>query len=432
MNNNSEETANPLNTAPENNPEQNNTPNTTEEHELTGEVQPAKSAKKTGLIVGLIILLVALIGGGVAAAILLINGRAGDPVAMAMQKIMSGETPPNVAIDGDINILANDPNASIKRVNIDLDSDIVVGSMINTSSAVLSFTDKNDKDYSLHIDEVYTADGDLFFKIDGAEDMIEESGLLNLMKLGGNNSTKNCINDASGKTNCETPIITDCDDDEEDCLAGGTGASSSNQLLTNAAISIIEAADGVYLRLSSEDMKSLSKSTLGGNSTISCVTDLVSGIDKDSSSTAELYRKYPFVSSTNKDVTLSSKNNPVYRVSLDSKNFVGFMNENQNSNINQKLYSCLGMEEVPKMTESDVEKLVNAMPAIYAEVNSDNNFTRLYLESELADYATVTIDLGFSYPTNVSAEEPVEYTDFSDFIQTLFTSMYNLPEDADL
>lgn len=440
MNNNSEETANPLNAAPENNPEQNNTPNTTEEHELTGEVheltgevQPAKSAKKTGLIVGLIILLVALIGGGVAAAILLTSGRADDPVAMAMQKIMSGETPPNVAIDGDINILSNDPDASIKRVNIDLDSDIVVGSMINTSSAVLSFTDKNDKDYSLHIDEVYTADGDLFFKIDGAGDMIEESGLLNLMKLGGNNSTKNCINDASGRTNCETPIIaTDCDDDEEDCSTGGTGASSSNQLLTNAAISIIEAADGVYLRLSSEDMKSLSKSTLGGNSTISCVTDLVSRIDKDSSSTAELYRKYPFVNSTNKDVTLSSKNNPVYRVSLDSKNFVGFMEENQNSIINQKLYSCLGMEDVPEMTESDVEKLVNAMPTIYAEVNSDNNFTRLYLESELADSATATIDLGFSYPTNVSAEEPVEYTDFSNFIQTLFTSMYNLPEDADL
>ena len=145
MNNNSEETASPLNTAPENNPEQNNNPNTTEEHELTGEVQPAKSAKKTGLIVGLIILLVALIGGGVAAAILIANGSSNDPVAMAMQKIMSGETPPNVAIDGDINILSNDPDASIKRVNIDLDSDIVVGSMINTSSAVLSFTDKNDK-----------------------------------------------------------------------------------------------------------------------------------------------------------------------------------------------------------------------------------------------------------------------------------------------
>ena len=90
------------------------------------------------------------------------------------------------------------------------------------------------------------------------------------------------------------------------------------------------------------------------------------------------------------------------------------------------------MEDVPEMTESDVEKLVNVMPAIYAEVNSDNNFTRLYLESELADSATVTIDLGFSYPTSVNAEEPVEYTDFSDFIQTLFTSMYNLPEDADL
>ena len=33
--------------------------------------------------------------------------------------------------------------------------------------------------------------------------------------------------------------------------------------------------------------------------------------------------------------------------------------------------------------------------------------------------------LGFSYPSSVTVSEPVEYTDFKDFLETLFESMYN-------
>ena len=91
----------------------------------------------------------------------------------------------------------------------------------------------------------------------------------------------------------------------------------------------------------------------------------------------------------------------------------------------------MGWENNATVSKEDVSEITSQMPKVYAEVNNDNNFTRLYLESDINDgVATATIDLGFSYPSNVNVSEPVEYQDFSEFIQTLFKDMYNL-EDAD-
>ena len=79
MNENSGGTPSPLNPTPEQAPSSNQaTP------------EPIKK-KKTGLIVGIIIGAVALIGGAVAAVLLLPGLLNQNPVATAMQRIMSGK-----------------------------------------------------------------------------------------------------------------------------------------------------------------------------------------------------------------------------------------------------------------------------------------------------------------------------------------------------
>ena len=86
----------------------------------------------------------------------------------------------------------------------------------------------------------------------------------------------------------------------------------------------------------------------------------------------------------------------------------------------------MGWDDNVTITKEDITKLTSKMPKIYVEVNANNDFTRLYLESDISDgIATAVIDLGFSYPTNINVSEPVEYTDFSKFLQTLFTNMYS-------
>ena len=348
-------------------------------------VQEPPKKKKTGLVVAIVLALLVLIGGITAAVVVAMNAlKKPDVVAMAMQKIMAGEAPKNVTIDGTIDILVNNPGSSIKRVNVNLDSDVVVGSMINTSSAVLTFTDKYNKDYSVKFDEVYAAQGDLFFKIEGATAALEESGILNTLMNG-------------------------------------------VEAMTDGVLSVVEQVDGAWLRLSNADADTLNAVQLD-TSTISCVTDLVSGINKNSNSAAELYGKYPFIASTTDGVIIASRQNPVYLVGIDSENFTEFVNSIRNTEMSSELYNCLGLRDNVNITEEDIVELIEAMPDVYAEVDSENNFTRLYLETDVNDgAATAVIDLNLSYPTNVTVSEPVEYTDFSDVIQTIMTTMFNMP-----
>ena len=386
------------------------------------EISDTPKPKKTGLIVGIIIGAVALIGIIVAVILVMLNMNKANPVETAMQKLLSGNAPQNVAIDGDINILVNDRNQPLKRINIDLDSDIVVGSMINTSSAVLTITDWSDKDYSIKFEEIYAANGDLFFMIDGATAALEDSGLLNLINPN-STPTTNCVTDESGATNCETPIVeVDCAGDV-DCMSEQTTVDASN-LLVNTIMSVIEAADGTYLRISTDELNFINESS---NSQISCVTDFISNVNKNSNSTLDLYNKSPFVKASDKSITISSLSNPVYQVNIDSQKFADFINAMQNTELAGSLYSCLGWSNHAYVDVTDVDELVSQLPELYVEVNDNNDFSRIYLESDINDgVATATIDLGLSYPTNVNASEPVEYTDYSTFIETLFKDMYQL------
>ena len=373
MNENSGGTPSPLNPTPE---------QALSSNQATPE--PIKK-KKTGLIVGIIIGAVALIGGAVAAVLLLPGLLNQNPVATAMQRIMSGATPKNVAIDGEFNILINQEDSPIKRVNVNLDSDIVTGSMINTSSAVLTFTTSENKDFSVKFNEIYAADGNVYFKIDGATAALEDSGLL------------------------------------------GTGVTSSDTL------DVVESIDGTWLRVSAEMIQSMSDGSTQ-ESPISCVTDLVTDLNKTNNTAAELYNKYPFITSTTENVFIPSKHSQVYQVGLDSKNLTSFINSITNSNLVGKVYTCLGYEDSVSVSEEDIKTIVDKMPKVFVELNGQNDFSRLYMESNLNDgAASLIIDLGFSYPTNVTVTEPVEYTDFTDVINQLMSGFYMLPDtDSDL
>ncbi|MBR3052289.1 hypothetical protein IKG60_01550 [Candidatus Saccharibacteria bacterium] len=395
-------------------------------------VTEAAPKKRTGLILGIIggVLLICGVVAAVVAVLLFTNKP--DPVTAAMQKIMSGEAPKNVAIDGDIDILVNNEDSPIQRINIDLDSNTVIGSMINTSSAVLTLTDWNNNDYSAEFEELYAANGDLYFKIEGATELLEDKDFLQLFVSSTNSSTTtNCIDDATGETNC---VSTDCI--STDCVtveSESTGVPPTSLLpstMLNPIIEAIESADGIWLRMSTDQMESMGNSLPTSN--MSCITNLVNDTNKSSNSAIQLYSKYPFITSSNKGVTISSKQNPVYQVSVDSENFTKYINAIQGTELGQSVASCMGWSNNASITEDDVTQVVNAMPKVYAEVNANNNFTRLYFESDISNgAATVTADLGFSYPTSVTVSEPVEYTDFQDLIQTIFTTMFNNVESND-
>lgn len=404
------------------------------------EAAPAKK-KKTGLIAGIIAVVAVLVLGGAAAAIAIMMMNQVDPVTAAMKKIMDGEAPTNVAIDGDINIVLNDEFSPVSNIKIALNSKLISSSAINNSVANVTATIRNVGDFNIEFDEVYAGNGDLYFKIDGATSALEDSGILYLLNLSNQMPRQiDCGEDAVCQTteiqaltctngeNCE---LTEIDDTKLNVLDGGQNVLDADTIAYFASlVGVIEVIDGEWLKVSVDELNMLSGG-MTASSDISCVTNLVSDINTNSNSAIELYSKYPFISSTNKDVKLASKNYPVYQISVDSEKFANFVNSIQNSEMTANLYSCLGWTDNVSISKDDVAKMVNTMPKIYAEVDGENNFTRLYLTSDLNNgEGTMTIDLGFSYPANVNVPEPEEYKNFSDVIQEIMSSMYSLPAGA--
>ena len=400
------------------------------------EQAPAKK-KKTGLIAGIIAVVAVSIIGGIAAAIAIIMNQP-DPVTAAMNKIMSGNAPANVAIDGNINIAINDEYSPISSVNIDLKSSGISSSMINDSKAVATVDIRNVGEFSVEFDEVYAGNGDLYFKIDGVADALDQSGILYLLNLSSN------IEDCAGEESCtsEELTATNCIDDTDiDCVSddyyileeGGQNMLDEETLSYFASLlDMVEVVDGEWLKISVDQLNMVSGS-MTADSDISCITNLVSEVNTNSNSAAELYRKNPFIIATNKDVTLNSKNYPVYKVSIDSEKFANYINSIQNANLSSELYGCLGWDNNVQISTDDVTEVVNTMPTIYTEVDNDNNFSRLYLVSDLNDgEGTMTIDLGFSYPENVNVSEPVEYKDFSEVLQEVMSSMFTIDTDIDI
>lgn len=381
------------------------------------QTEAPKKKSKVGLIVCLVILIVALIGGGIAAAVVLMNKNKPDAVAMAMEKLMSGEAPENVAIDGTIDILLNDKDSPVSRINVNLDSDIIVGSAINTSSVVLTMTTRYGQDYSVKFDEVYAANGDLYFKIDGAMAAIEDSGILDLIQ----NSADVELNADAEELDADTEGTVEVVDSVETIV---------DTAYVDVLAQAIEVIDGEWLKISTDELAQLSSDIMTDSPT-TCIMNMVGDLNKNSNTTVQLYNKYPFINSTTEGVMIASKENPVYRVSINSENFAQFVNSMQNAGLTDDLYTCLGWKGNTSVSEEDAAEVVNELPKAYVEVNGNNEFSRLYVESELNDGAmSVVADLGLNYPRNVNVMEPVEYTDFSEVIQKIMSGMFSISEDA--
>ena len=398
----------------------------------------AASEKKhnTGLIIGIIVAIVVLIVGAVLATLALNKGES-NPVLAAMDKIMGGNAPKNVVIDGDIDINIKDNGSPISKVRISLDSKLSTVSAINETVAQVTATVRNVGDFNVEFDEVYAGNGNLYFKLDGVIDSLEESGILYLLNLTNQmpgivdcGEDEYCQNQEIQSLICEDEEdcdLMEIDDTEFNVLDNGQNILNENTI--NYFVSLMDAVeliDGEWLKISVDELGMLSNG-ITYDSSISCITNLVSDLNTNSNSAAELYNEYPFVTATNKDVQLASKLYPVYRVSLNSENFANYVNSIQNSKISSDLYSCLGWDNNVKISSDDAAAIVAEMPETYTEVDKENNFTRLYLESSsINDSVSMKIDLNFSYPNNISVTEPDEYSDFSDMIKEIMSSMYTL------
>ena len=363
-------------------------------------VAAAPQKKKTGLIVGIIIAALVIIGG-IVAAILLLNMNKGDAVSKAMAKIMSGNAPENIRLDGTFDLAINDESSPMTNLKVTLNSDATTNSLINSSTAQITASLKDVGNISVDFSEVYAENGGaLYLKVDGIKTALEDYA--------------NFIN------NSGTSVVEETDE----IVASGEEEVVSTEMIENIAglASLIENIDGQWLRVSAEEMSSMLGSTTE-DSQSTCFVNFVSDVKNNSNSIAKMYENNPFVSSTTEGVTLASKNGgPVYKVIIDQEKLTAFVNDLQNSEIVTNLASCVGSETTTVDTDA-LSEAINSLPVIYVEVDNDYNFTRLAFDISDNEGATnLSTDLGFSYPTNVNVAEPTDYKDLTTVLEQLYTT----------
>lgn len=410
-----------------------------EQAPVISEEKPKK--KKTGLIIGIIIAAVVLIGG-IAAAIVVMNLNRGDVVAKAMEKIITGNAPSNVAIDGTFTLTPNDEESPITNLTITLDSEGATNSLLNNSVAKITANFTTGDEVSFEFDEIYAANGELFLKLDGVTGAIEDytAALQNTMP------DDPALLDTTIEGTTEDVTIDTTEVAPEVAPETAPEAVTEDAALLDEPVSdesmgafgflgeymsILETVDGEWLRISLDDLNSLTGAENPeeqSSTDTTCLVNFVSNIQNYGNSLAETYSKNPFIASTTEGVTIASKSGePVYKVTINSEKLDAFMNEFKNSNLISDLMGCMGYEGATVNIDNVVADLSN-LPDFYVEVDKDFNFTRLYFVSDLKDSdLTLTTDLGFTYPTNINVAEPEEYRNLSDVIQEIFTTMYVAP-----
>ena len=397
-------------------------------------VEP-KPRKKTGLIVGIIICLFVAVGCGVAAILMLVNGN-NDPVAAAAKKLVDGKMPANVVVDGKIDIVAHEPTSAITKVSVDLGIEAKSGSMINSGNAEVAITFSDEDELYLSFNEVMATDGSLYLKVEGVAPLIEKINVLSAPYL-----MTNCVAEDGtivDDANCTAPVV-ECE--PCDCPEGAVcdcpceeaeiypEAGPIYESIT-MGLNIINVIDGQWLKIPVSQLSSIPGGEMMGESS-NCMLDLINALNTNNNSVAEFYNKNPFIGSTTNDVSINSKFSPVRQVVFDDKALANFMNSMNGTEAAKTFYSCAGFGSGDVITASDMAELIGQLPAIYVEVDKENNFTRFYTKNVLEDgMATMTIDLSFTYPTNINVSEPVEYTTFEELLQAFFMDMYGAGGEA--
>lgn len=329
-------------------------------------VEPPKK-KKTGLIIGIIIALVLIIGG-VVAAILLLGQNKGDAVSKAVAKAFSGEMPEKVATEGTIELTANGEASGLSNMKIDLKSDSFSNSLVNSTTAAITAGLPDGNELSFNVEGIYAPSGDVYLKVDGIAETIQN--YLETLKSNTGETTTNCIDDGTGMTNCEST-------EAIDPMAGTEGETTDvTSSIFGPFSTLLETIDGKYLKLSVEELNQ----TAGGMGTnvTQCFSELTDNIKNNRNVIADAYTANPFISSTKEGVNIqSATGNPVYKVSIDQEKLKSFNNALGSSSFVKNFMRCMNAN----LSDADLSNSEN-LPTIYAEVDSDYNFTRIYVEGE--------------------------------------------------
>ena len=341
---------------------------TSEPAATTEPVAVAPKKKKTGLIVGLILGFLAIVGVVVTLLFVFVFNKGGDPANEALLRLMNGDER-NIAISG-----SYDTEFMGLPIAINFNAQMDTAAKAGLAAANLS-TNADGFEASIDLEARITGNDVAYIKVTGITDI---------------------LSNAFG-TDCKT----------NDCISAlrtmAPALGSYSQYID--IIASIVSLDDQWIKIDNVGLSSLP---------LPAGLD-ISDINSHKNEIIDSYKKDPFISSDTKDIKISKKANPIYRLNFDYDKMANFINEIISKNCDSN--SSCGMKG---MTSSELKSYLGDLSNIYAEIDEKNNFTRLYVEISDSDPMDYTI----AYPTNINVAEPDEYITM-DKVMSLFESISN-------
>ena len=342
---------------------------------------PKKPRVWVGILIGIVI---AAIIAGVATVLALTLLKPVDAVPAAVSKLISENRPKYLALKGEVDIINNNSATEPAKMVIDFDSAFDSKTLGNFVTAEVTATLKDGSKFEFVADEVRTDDGDLYLRLDGVSDGIK--------KLYG--TVTNC---AEGDTNCTTGAI-----------------STSTQMLNSA----FEVIDGEWVRIPGSDF-SVTNNLIEVDNTAQCMIGALGNLSSYNGDIAALYQANPFVNYSTDNIGIAKKSNTLYHLTLNEQTLTNFVNSMRGNGFKNELIACMGGKATNQdLTVAEVTEIAKQFPDVYAEIDGQNNFTRVYLTATSEDgMMRATADLDLIYPTSINLEIPTDYMDVNLVIQ---------------
>ena len=375
-----------------------------------------KPKKKIGFIIAIILFIVA-IAGGVAAALIVLNpfGAKKDAVPAAMAKLMSGDAPKLVVIDGTINLTSANESSPFSSMNLKFQSGSNGNSMNNYANVKVTANLKDNTEFSFNADEIGMANGTLYLKLSN----IAEA--LNNYK-----PTTDVIDCAPEDEDCDEYEYTqiECDEEDEDCIETEVIMPDMTDSILEF-LGVFEVIDGEWIKIPISDFSNVTD-LVQVNMPTQCLIDASNKLSEYSDDIAKLYNDNQFINYTTDGLKVAQKKNTLYQLKFDVDKLTAFINSMSNSGFANELLACMGGQATNvSIPAESVAQIVNVLPEIYVEIDDQDNFTRVYLTLSTPDGNTqVTVDLSLSYPTELTINEPDVYIDINEVLNRLLPMFY--------
>ncbi len=352
-------------------------------------VEP-KHKKKRWPIVTAIILLCIAIACGVAALIIFLMPKPDDRVATAISKLLNNGLPSIVKTDGELNFVYNGSDSAVSLINVDFDLTADSKTGMNDTSATVNVTMSDETTFSFDVDEVRMKDGDTFFKVDNVAD------ILSMFNTG-----------------------------EVECAGGATACDGTDESLSDMT-GVFDTIDDQWIKVGDDFVNDVDGLGIFDNQT-TCMIGAFSDITKYGKEISNKYEANPFITYSTDNLGIAKKHNTLYRLGFDTDKLTAFVNSMENSGFVNALNSCAKNGATNGVATTDsIEDLFSSYPTMYAEVDNDYRFTRVYFDADTSDGSTnIRADLDFSYPATMEVYAPDNYINLNDYLSTTFNNFFD-------